>query len=346
MDMTDPLLEVEDLEVAYQTPEGRLTAVSDATFTIEREQFFGLVGESGCGKSTLIKSIINGLDPNGAITSGTIKYKGEEIQDYSEEQFNEKIRWGEISYIPQGSMNSLDPIERINKQAVRIGQAHTDFGKEALLERLRELFDVVGIPRERISDYPHQFSGGMKQRAIIALSLLLEPELIIADEPTTALDVIMQDQIFKYLTEIKTDFDTSLLLITHDISVTFEMCDEISIMHAGQICETATPKPLYDQPLHPYSIALQRSFPSLDNVGENLGVIEGYPPTLYGDDAGTYCHYVDRCPISTEKCRQDNPPLEQKGEGSQSVACFHTDRAEELRSQNAPGDGAQEVADD
>ena len=307
MDMTDPLLEVEDLEVAYQTPEGRLTAVSDATFTIEREQFFGLVGESGCGKSTLIKSIINGLDPNGAITSGTIKYKGEEIQGYSDQQFNEKIRWDEISYIPQGSMNSLDPIERINKQAVRIGQAHTDLGKEALLERLRELFDVVGIPRERISDYPHQFSGGMKQRAIIALSLLLDPELIIADEPTTALDVTIETKILNLIEDLADDMGTAVQLITHDLGVIAEFCDRVMVMYAGKPVEKAPVEDLYYDPKHPYTVGLMSSIPRIGDKRDRLQTIPGTMPDLIELPPG--CSFHTRCPFAEEVCARKEPPL-------------------------------------
>lgn len=341
----DPLLEVRDLTVKYGTSEGPVTGVSNASFTVEPEEFFGLIGESGCGKSTLAKSIIGGLDPNGSIESGTIRYKGEEIQDFSDEEFSKRLRWNEISYIPQASMNSLDPIERIDAQAIRIGRAHTDQTKAELQDRLRSLFNVMGLPEYRMSDYPHQFSGGMKQRAIIALSLLLEPSLLIADEPTTALDVIMQDKIFKYITNIKDEFETSLLLITHDISVTFELCRRMSIMHAGQICEIGTAETVFDDPRHPYTAALQHSFPDIRFPDAELGTIEGHPPTLRGESPGTYCHYVDRCPLSTEECEAHAPPLEPfEGSPDHLVACIHADETPSITDEFASRTGDSSAA--
>jgi oligopeptide/dipeptide ABC transporter ATP-binding protein len=340
---SEPILEVDGLTIQYQTQDDVVTGVSNASFSINEREFFGLIGESGSGKSTLAKAVVGGLDQNGFITSGTIKYRGTEIQDYSEDQLNEEIRWNEIAYIPQASMNSLDPIERIDKQAVRIGRAHTDLGEPALRGRLRELFEVVGLPPERMSDYPYQLSGGMKQRAIIAVSLLLEPKLLIADEPTTALDVIMQDKIFKYLTEIKSSFDTSLLLITHDISVTFELCKRMSIMHAGQICEIGTAETIFDNPRHPYTVALQDSFPNMRELEEKLGTIEGHPPELTGDTPGTYCHFADRCPLSTEMCRNDEPLLELFEESSNHyVACFHDDEISTIRDETIQQSSARQ----
>jgi len=332
--MSEPLLEAEDLTIQYRTENGMLTAVSDASFTIESGEYFGLVGESGCGKSTIAKGILGGLDDNGKITSGKVRYKGTEIQDYDEEKFNEELRWEEVSWIPQGSMNSLDPLQRISEQATMIAQVHTDLSKEEAVSRIREMFDIVGLPQERVTDYPHQFSGGMQQRAIIALALFLRPSLLIADEPTTALDVIMQDQVFKYLNEIKQGGDIGMILITHDISLVFESCDRMSVMHAGQVSEVGPVDKIYEEPHHPYTILLKEAFPDIRYPNRELGVIEGNPPQNMGEV--DYCTFVDRCPWAVSECDQHAPALEPvDSEGSHPVACVRRDEVlEKYRAEN------------
>lgn len=332
--MSEPLLELEDATIQYETRAGMVTAVSDASFQIDEGEYFGLVGESGCGKSTIAKAILGGLDENGQITSGKIKFNGEEIQDYTEEELNEHIRWSEISYIPQGSMNSLDPLQRVDEQAWEIARTHTTMSKEEALDRFRELFEVVGLQESRINDYPHQFSGGMQQRAIIALALFLDPGLIIADEPTTALDVIMQDQIFKYLDKIKEETETSMMLITHDISLVFESCERMAIMHSGQVAETGNTVQLYDEPHHPYSILLQEAFPDVRYPDRELGIIEGYPPQTIGEV--DFCTFVDRCPWAIDECGQHAPPLEH-AEGTTEdhlVSCFRQEEVLDLYEQD------------
>lgn len=324
--MNDPLLELEDLTIQYRVEGGKTTAVSDASFSIESGEYFGLVGESGCGKSTIARSVIGGLDDNGEVTSGTIRYKGEEIQGLSDLELSERIRWKEIALIPQSSMNSLDPLRRVSTQAIELAQVHTDMTKTEALDRLRELFDIVGLQESRISDYPHQFSGGMQQRAIIAFALLLDPDLIIADEPTTALDVIMQDQVFTYLDRIKKETDTSMLLITHDISVVLESCNEMAVMHAGQVAETGPVVDLNESPHHPYLILLQNAFPDIRNPHEELEVIEGRPPQLMGEVDS--CTFVDRCPYAVEQCDQSAPSLEAvEGNADHQAACFRKEEA-------------------
>lgn len=329
MSNTDPLLEVDNLTVQYETRTGDLTAVSDASFKLDSGEFVGLAGESGSGKSTLAKAIIGGLDGNGKIESGAIRYRGEEIQDFDEQRLNTELRWKEISWIPQSSMNSLDPLQRVSEQAVEIADVHTDFTEEEARSKIRKMFDVVGLQQSRIDDYPHQFSGGMQQRAIIALALFLEPKLVIADEPTTALDVIMQDQIFKYLNETKTEIDTSLLLITHDISVIFESCDSVAVMHASQIAERGTTEAVHDNPRHPYAFMFKEAFPDIREPNRELEVIEGYPPELYGDV--DFCSFADRCPWASEECREQAPPTQPVGDDpSHKAACVHMDEAYEL----------------
>ncbi|KAB1197826.1 MULTISPECIES: ABC transporter ATP-binding protein [Haloferax] len=329
--MTEPLLEFRDVTIQYQTNRGPVTAVSGASFSIEPGEFSGLVGESGSGKSTLVKSVIGGLDSNGEVTAGKILYKGEEIQDYTEEELNEKIRWKEISYIPQSSMNSLDPLQRVSEQAVEIASVHSDLSKSEALERFKELFEIVGLSPDRIDDYPHQFSGGMQQRAITALALFLDPALIIADEPTTALDVIMQDQIFKYLDRVKANTDTSMLLITHDISVVFESCEQIAVLHGGQVCESGSVEDIYRNPTHPYSILLQRAFPDIRYPDRKLEIIEGHPPEQLGEV--TECSFVERCPWAVDACYENAPPLENVSESEQNhqSACFRNDETHALK---------------
>jgi len=333
--MAENLLEVEDLTVQYRTSEGMLTAVSDASFTFGEGEYFGVIGESGCGKSTMAKAILSALDENGVITGGTIRYEGQELQDLSQSELEEQIRWSEISYIPQGSMSSLDPLMKVKKQAIEIAQAHTELTKEEALEQFKEMFGVVGLDPERVSDYPHQFSGGMKQRAIIALALFLDPKLIVADEPTTALDVIMQDQIFKYLDRIKEVSDTSVMLITHDISLIFESCDRMAVMHGGQVAEVGEVTELFDSPRHPYAILLQEAFPDIRHPERELNTIEGNPPQQIGEI--DYCTFVDRCPWAVEDCRAAAPPLkaveDAADDSDHRAACIRKEEVHELYEQ-------------
>lgn len=315
-----PILRVTDLTVEYETPQGRLTAVSNVSFDVGEDSFFGLVGESGCGKSTLAKALLGVLDENGRVTNGTIEYKGNEIQDYSQAELNEELRWTEISLIPQASMNSLDPLLRMKNQAAMIAKAHGSMDAKETEERLRELFEVMGLQEERVNDYPHQFSGGMKQRAIIAFSLILDPSLIIADEPTTALDVIMQDQVLKYLEKIQEEEGISIIIISHDIAVVFETCDEVGVMHSGQLAEVGASDTIYESPRHPYSILLQQAFPDIRNPNQQLDTIDGYPPENLGSI--DYCTFVDRCPWAMEECEAEAPELDQTdGPPGHRVGC-------------------------
>ena len=325
--MRDPILELDGLTIEYGTKSGSVTAVSNATFAVEQGEYFGLAGESGCGKSTIAKSLLGILDENGRVTAGTIRYKGEELQDQSQKYLNEHIRWKEISYIPQSSMNSLDPLKKISTQALDMAKTHTELSKAEAREKFAELFEIVGIQESRIDDYPHEFSGGMQQRAVIALALFLDPSLIIADEPTTALDVIMQDQIFKYLDRIKVETGVSMLLITHDISVIFESCESLAIMHSGQVAETGGCKAVYDTPHHPYAILLQQAFPDVDHPDRELLTIDGYPPELIGNT--DFCTFVERCPWAVRECEEAAPPLEPvENDARHEAACI---RAGEIR---------------
>lgn len=330
--MNDTILEVDDLTIEYETKSEPLKAVSNASFSVGEREYRGVVGESGCGKSTLAKAIVGALDDNGKITSGSIRYRGQEIHNMSEQELNEEIRWKEISWIPQSSMNSLDPMKRVNEQALELAKIHTDLSKEEALDQFREMFEIVGLQPSRISDYPHQYSGGMQQRAVIALALFLEPSLLIADEPTTALDVIMQDQIFKYLDRIK-DNGVSMLLITHDISVVFESCDTMTVMHGGQSVESGSVEQIYDSPMHPYSVLLQEAFPDYRYPDRELSVIQGDPPEQWGEV--DYCTFADRCPIAVDKCRRQSPDSEalsaDGADPAHRVSCYRKDDIDQLR---------------
>jgi len=322
--MSQPVLEVSDLTIQYSTDGGSVTAVSDASFTIDEGEYFGLVGESGCGKSTVARAVIGGLDDNGQIKSGTIRVNGEEIQDYTTEEMNERVRWKDISFIPQSSMNNLDPLLRIEKQAQKLADIHADMPPEEASERLAEMFEIVGLSEARISEYPHQFSGGMQQRAVIALALFLDPDLIVADEPTTALDVIMQDQMFKYLDKVREELDTSMMLITHDVSLIYENCDKLAIMHSGQVAEYGYTDTVLAEPRHPYSIQLKQAFPDVHNPDKDLATVKGSPPKTMGEV--DYCTFVDRCPWATEDCSEHAPSQQEIGDGSlHTAACFRLD---------------------
>ncbi|WP_336022658.1 ABC transporter ATP-binding protein [Halobellus salinisoli] len=322
--MSNPVLDVSDLTIQYSTDRGSVTAVSDASFTIDEGEYFGLVGESGCGKSTIARAVMGALDDNGQVTSGTIRVNGEEIQDYSTEEMNERIRWKKISFIPQSSMNNLDPLLRIEKQAKKLASIHTDMSPNEASERLAEMFEIVGLSKARISDYPHQFSGGMQQRAVIAMALFLDPDLIVADEPTTALDVIMQDQLFKYLDNVREDLDTSMMLITHDMSIIYENCNKLAIMHSGQVAEYGYTNNVLANPRHPYTIQLKQAFPDVHNPDKELGTVKGTPPKTMGEV--DYCTFAERCPWATEECAEVAPSPEEIGDSDlHTAACFRLD---------------------
>ncbi|WP_251330949.1 ABC transporter ATP-binding protein [Haloplanus pelagicus] len=329
------LLDVRDLTIEYETDRGTITAVSDVSFTVDEAEYFGLAGESGSGKSTIIKAIMGGLDSNGQVASGEIYYKEHPVHDMSERELNEHIRWNEISWIPQSSMNSLDPLKRVSDQAIDIASRNSDLSEDEALERFKEMFELVGIQESRIHDYPHQFSGGMQQRAIIALALFLDPELIIADEPTTALDVLMQDQIFQYLTSLRDQSETSAIVVTHDISIIFESCDSMALMHAGQMAEIGTVEEVHGNPRHPYALLFQNAFPDIRYPKQDLEIIDGHPPEMLGET--DFCSFVDRCPWATEECRNEAPPetvVEEDDQQSHRIHCFHGETAyQEYRSE-------------
>lgn len=319
-----PMLEVEDLEVYYETGSGSVQAVDGVSFEIEEGENLGIVGESGCGKSTLAKAIIGILPNNGYINNGEIRFYGEDLTECPEKRRRE-LRWDEISMIAQSAMNALDPVYTIRDQILEAIEAHNPkMGRTDSQERIDEMFDLVGLDRERQTDYPHQFSGGMRQRAMIAMALILNPSLVLADEPTTALDVIMQDQILKRINEVHREISASMMVITHDVAVVAETCDRVVVMYAGEIAEEGSSADIFGQPYHPYTIGLKNAFPNIQMSNQDLISIGGHPPDLHDPPNG--CRFHTRCPLATKECTQEDPPAVEKG--SLTSYCHHIDEVD------------------
>ncbi len=323
-----PLLEVNKLNIRYQTQDGEVHAVADVSFKVFPNEVFGIAGESGCGKSTLIKGIMRLLPVNAKMDASSIKYKDQEIDSMREKNFREEVLWKQISLVPQSAMNSLNPVYRVGEQIVEAIQAHTSQGIKEARERVAELFDVVGLQSEFMDSFPHEFSGGMRQRAMIAMALALDPGLIVMDEPTTGLDVLVQERILRRILEIRKQIRSSIILITHDIAVIAEMSDRIAVMYGGRIMEQAKSLDLFESPCHPYTLGLKNAFPSIKHLDQELISIPGSPPSLLGLQAG--CPFDARCPFSSDRCKKDIPEVVVK-EKFHEVSCFrHTD-APELR---------------
>ena len=297
------LLTVEDLSIGYQTPKGLLKAVEGVSFSLEKGYSLGLVGESGCGKTTMGTALIRLLPSNGAIIGGHIFFEGQDLLKISEEQMR-AIRWKEIAMIFQAAMNALNPVHRVDDQIAEAILTHDpSVAKTDALEQVEALFDLVGIPKDRMRSFPHQYSGGMKQRAVIAMALACRPKLIVADEPTTALDVIVQDQILKEIKKLQKKLDIGLIFISHDISIVYDVCDSIGVMYAGQIVEYGDIKEVFNAPAHPYTKALLASYPTLTGPKGNLKPIAGDPPDLVNPPSG--CRFCSRCPQAGQPCASD-----------------------------------------
>ena len=306
------LLEVDNLEVYYETEDGPARAVDDVSFSLEEGENLGIVGESGCGKTTLAKAIIGILPNEGYVNGGSIRFRGDDLTEITEPE-RRRLKWEEISMIAQSAMNALDPVYTINEQIVEAVETHRPgTGRVEAQEIVTEMFELVGLDPERADDYPHQFSGGMRQRAMIAMALALDPGLVLADEPTTALDVIMQDQILKRISQIQEEINSSMVVITHDVSVVAETCDRVIVMYAGQIAEEGPVEQLFDQPYHPYTIGLKRAFPNIRMSDQDLLSIAGYPPELVDPPSG--CRFRDRCPMATERCAESFPQAHRIGD--------------------------------
>jgi peptide/nickel transport system ATP-binding protein len=308
------LLEVKDLKVHFKIQTGWVKAVDGVSFSIDKGETMGLVGESGCGKTTAAYAITQLLPPNGYIKGGKILYKGKDLLKLSMradgrlDDYNEqirKIRWTEISMIFQGAMNAFNPVFKIGDQIIEAIQLHKDVDDEEAKKRAMELFDFVGIAPDRINNYPHEFSGGMKQRAMIALALALNPSFIIADEPTTALDVITQDRILVEIRKLQEELKMAMMIITHDVSVVAEVSDKIGVMYAGLMMEIGDTTQVFKNTAHPYTAGLLGSFPSIKGIRRRLVSIPGFPPDLVNPPSG--CPFHPRCQYAQAKCSAERP---------------------------------------
>ncbi len=322
--MAEVLLDVKDIRIHYDSVRGAYKVVDGVDVTIYRNEIFGLAGESGCGKSTLVEGILRLVKPPGEIKSGKalfypfhegtgtidlIKLREEELR---------RIRWKHLSYIPQGSMNSLNPVMRIQEQMLDVITTHAEMSHEAARTRIEELLRLVGLSMRAAQSYPHQLSGGMKQRVIIAMSMLLNPELVVADEPTTALDVNVQRAILEMLAEVKAQTDTTVIFVSHDMAVHAELVDRLAIMYAGEVVEIGTVYEIFGKPLHPYSQRLIGSVPNLGGERRRIEAIPGLAPSPLAWPRG--CRFHPRCPHVMDICRHTPPPLFEMGNGHR-VAC-------------------------
>ncbi|WP_137285887.1 dipeptide ABC transporter ATP-binding protein [Halorussus salinisoli] len=321
-----PLLEVEDLKITYSTAEKDVHAVNGVSFDVEPGENYGLVGESGCGKSTIAHSVLGLLDDNANVERGAVRFDGRDLLDLSEREWQD-VRWERIAYIPQSAMDSLDPVMTVGSQIVQAIRKHRSVTKSEARERVAEVFEIVGLDPDRTGDYPHQFSGGMRQRVTIAMALVLDPDLIIADEPTTGLDVIVQDKIIGKLLDIQEEIDSSLLLITHDIGVVAETCDDVSVLYGGKVMEQGRTYDVFRTPTNPYTMGLRNSFPDIDDLDSHALSIPGSLPEL--DTDPDECVFRNRCPFATEECAKAHPPLVEVDD--QHSACYYADAAPELR---------------
>ncbi|MGW1884072.1 ABC transporter ATP-binding protein [Streptomyces sp. NPDC001970] len=303
------LLEVRDLHVEFRTRDGVAKAVNGVTYAVDAGETLAVLGESGSGKSVTAQAVMGILDiPPGRITGGEVLFRGQDVLRLKEEE-RRKIRGAGMAMIFQDALSSLNPVLTVGDQLGEMFTVHRGMSRKDARARAVELMDRVRIPaaRERIGQYPHQFSGGMRQRIMIAMALALEPDLIIADEPTTALDVTVQAQVMELLAELQRELNMGLILITHDLGVVADVADRIAVMYAGRIVETAPVHDIYRAPAHPYTRGLLDSIPRLDQKGQELYAIKGLPPNLMNIPSG--CAFNPRCPMAQEVCSTDEPEL-------------------------------------
>ena len=322
VDENKPLLEIKNLKTWFYTPDGIVKAVNGVSYTLNEGEALGLVGESGCGKSVTAMSIMRLIPtPPGRIVEGEVWFDGKDLLKLNDEGIR-RVRGNDIAMIFQDPMTSLNPVLTIGRQIGEAVELHKGMSRDAARKRTIELLELVGIPaaRSRVDDYPHQFSGGMRQRVMIAMALSCDPKLLIADEPTTALDVTIQAQILELIKRLRTELCMAVILITHDLGVVAGVTDKINVMYAGYIVESASAEDLFAKPRMPYTLGLLRSIPRIDEPRrEKLIPIEGLPPDLV--DAPQGCPFVPRCTYKVDRCVEENPSLEPVEPGH-TIACW------------------------
>lgn len=308
MDLAETLLSVESVKTYFYTTRGIVKAVDDVSFSLNKGESLGIAGESGCGKSTLAYTLIRLVPPPGRIVGGRIIFRGRDILKLSDEDFRREIRWKGISMIFQGAMNALNPVYTIGDQIAEVFVLHRNYTRKEGLEEAKKLLKMVGIDPSRVKSYPHELSGGMKQRVLIAMALALNPDVLIADEPTTALDVVVQAQIMNLIKRLKKELNLSIILISHDLSLIAEIADKVAIMYAGEFVEYAPSELLYGKPAHPYTQGLLGSIPRLRGEITDLTWIPGLPPDLINPPQG--CRFKPRCKYASPKCNEKPPYIE------------------------------------
>ena len=321
--MNDNILEIKDLAIHFYTEDGDVAAVNGIDLALRHGDTLGLVGETGAGKTTTAKGILRLIpSPPGKIVSGKVLFDGENLLEKTEKEM-QKIRGGKISMIFQDPMTALNPVLRVDDQIAEVIRLHSSCSKSEALKGALEMLEKVGIPASRGRDYPHQFSGGMKQRVVIAMALACNPKLLLADEPTTALDVTIQAQVLDMMKTLKDEFGTSMILITHDLGVVAETCDKVAVMYAGEIVEFGSLEHIFDETAHPYTKALFHSLPSLDRKERRLKPIAGLMPDPPRLPEG--CKFHPRCPFAEERCRTVNPKAAEISPGH-FVKCLRCQR--------------------
>ena len=321
------LLSVEGLVTWYLTEEGTVKAVDGVTFDVGRGSSFGLAGESGCGKTTVAFSIMRLLPKNGRIIKGKIAYDKYDLARVDKELLRKEIWWKKISMVFQAAMNAMNPVLTVGEQIAEAIILHENLAKSEAKKRVKRLFELVGLDPSRIKNYPHEFSGGMRQRAMIAMALACNPELVILDEPTTALDVIVQGEVLDLIKRLQKELHLSTILISHDLSVIAEICDRVGIMYAGKIMECADTKTIFKKPKHPYTQGLLGAFPSISGAWRRLKGIPGTPPDLLNPPSG--CRFHPRCPYAKEKCQKEEPSYIELTRGHY-VACHFIDEIKDF----------------
>lgn len=322
------LLEARNLRVTYRTTQGDVRAVDGLDLAISESEVFGLVGESGCGKSTVVKALFRLLPPTARIEADVLRFRDHDLLKMAPIRFRREILMREIALVPQSAQNSLNPVQRVGAQIVEAIRAHSTASTAKARERVAELFDIVGLQSELMDRFPHQFSGGMRQRAMIAMALAFEPALLVMDEPTTGLDVLVQERLLGRIREIRQRIKSSILLITHDIGVIAETADRVGVMYSGRMVESAPTTALFAASQHPYTLGLKNAFPSILELGRELISIPGSPPDLSNPPKG--CGFSERCPFALETCHAQRPALVKVGSDHLS-ACIRTAEIEYMR---------------